>query len=149
MIPCSLVGVLALMAVCGLGYGLWTRHAETAYAGPKLTTQANVIRWVDTWSGFGDRQVVYRYAAGSHQFTARTYAADISGQVPRPGQHLAVEYLQDQPTLVRPAGTAAAAAEDWQTALQLSGLGAGLTAAAGIGYLVGTLRRRPPDPSTA
>jgi len=149
LVPGSLVGVLALMAVVGLGYGLWTRHAEAAYAGPKAITHAQVVRFDDGWAGFGDRQVVYRYVVGSHQLTARTYAVDIPGHVPSPGQRFAVEYLRDQPTLTRPAGTAATRADDWQGWLGLSGICAGLAAAAGAAYLVGVHRRPPPAPRTA
>jgi hypothetical protein len=144
LVPGSLVGVLALMAVFGLGSGLWTRQAETAYAGPKVMTQADVVRWEDSWSGFGERQVVARYAVGSRVLTVRTDAEDIPGTIPHPGQRLAVEYLRNQPTLARPAGTAATQAEDWHGFLVLSGICAGLATAAGAAYLVGVRRRRPP-----
>jgi hypothetical protein len=135
LIPGSLVGVLALMA-------------ETAYAGPKVITQAQVVRWDDGWAGLGDRQVVYQYAVGSQQLTAHTDAVDIPGQLPSPGQHFAVEYLRDQPTLTRPAGTAATRADDWPGWLGLSGICAGLAAASGSAYLVGVHRRQPPAPPT-
>jgi hypothetical protein len=148
LIPGSLVGVLALMASFALGYGLWTWQAETAYAGPKVITQAQVVRWDDGWAGLGDRQVVYQYAVGSQQLTAHTDAVDIPGQLPSPGQHFAVEYLRDQPTLTRPAGTAATRADDWPGWLGLSGICAGLAAASGSAYLVGVHRRQPPAPPT-
>jgi hypothetical protein len=142
LVPGTLVGVLALMALFGLGYGLWTWRAETAYAGPKVTTEALVVRWEDSWSGFGDRQVIYRYPVGSRMFTGHIAADDIPGMLPRPGQHLTVEYMRERPTLDRPAGTAAIRADDLQGFLVFSAVCAGLAAAAGVAYLVRPRRRR-------
>lgn len=148
LVPGSLVGVLALIAIFGLGYGLWTRQAETAYAGPKVVTQAQVVRWDDGWAGFGDRQLVSRYTVGSRLVTARIDAADIPGRIPHPGQRIAVEYLRNQPTQSRPAGTTATRAGDWQGWLALSAICTGLAAAAGAAYLAGVHRRQPPAPGS-
>jgi hypothetical protein len=143
LVPASLAGFFALMAVFFFGGSLLTSCDERPYAGEKVIVTAELLRYDDGKGGFGKRHLIVRYPMNDELVTASVLAddADPDVSIPKPGQSIDLEYLAADPTKIRPAGAAHRVRSDITFDHTVSLTCAALAAISLLAYLVGRKRR--------
>jgi hypothetical protein len=137
LVPASLAGFFALMAVFFIGDGLLTTLEERPYAGEKVVVTAELLRYDDSRA---KRHLIVRYPMNDELLTASVLAED-ADPVPKPGETIDLEYPTANPTKIRPAGTAHRAHSDITLDRTLTLISTTLAAITLLAYLVGRKRR--------
>lgn len=132
-----------MAAMAGLD-ALLTHRGERRFAGPLAVTRAQVLRYDDGRFGLGHRLLVVQYEGPDGVVDGAVRADEVGDEVdriPDLGGSLAVEYLVERPTVVRPAGTARRKAESVDESITIGGACAVLAVIGGSTYVI-TRRRR-------